>query len=204
MKRRRGMYCSGSELLEDLLEEAQALSNENPQMQSFMNLQVEKLDVSLRSGCDWDARSSVNPLQNFTMQQEEDLSKLLNVFPSTLQRGNLGHSAPDIDTQSNICLPLVQEARLEKEKLDPIPFVQADVSKLLNVIPPANQFSSGYDSNSEFCNRQSSSYASAGADVTMGGLEMQQQIAQSLPVTTAVDKERTPVPSSWDNVSRIW
>ncbi|XP_056163938.1 transcription factor MYB97-like isoform X2 [Syzygium oleosum] len=216
MKRRRGMYCSGSELLEDLLEEAQALSNENPQMQSFMNLQVEKLDVSLRSGCDWDARSSVNPSavnlghshseidtrkgfglplvqegikvekdtaqQNFTMQQEEDLSKLLNVFPSTLQR----------------------EARLEKEKLDPIPFVQADVSKLLNVIPPANQFSSGYDSNSEFCNRQSSSYASAGADVTMGGLEMQQQIARSLPVTTAVDKERTPVPSSWDNVSRIW
>lgn len=59
-KRKRGVYRSGSGLLEDLLEEAQALSTENPQTQSFMNLRIEKLNGSLRSGCDWDARSSVN------------------------------------------------------------------------------------------------------------------------------------------------
>ncbi|KAF8026239.1 hypothetical protein BT93_F2901 [Corymbia citriodora subsp. variegata] len=231
VKQRQVMYCSGSGLLEDYLEDARAL-NENPQTQSSMNLRVEKLDVSLRSGCDWDARSSLNTsaanlghshseidthkgfglpfgqeginaekdtAQQIYSMQEENWSKLLNVIPSKLQRGNPGHYIPDIDTQHNICLPLVQEAQLEKEKLDLIPSVQADASKLVNFITPAIQFSSGYDINDEFCNRQSSGYASAGADVTMGGLEMQQQLALSLPVSTAVDKERTPVPDSWNN-----
>ncbi|KAI3408084.1 uncharacterized protein J3R85_020459 [Psidium guajava] len=177
VKQRLGVYRSGSGLLEDLLEEAQALSNENLQTPTFMNLRAEKLNVSLRSGCDWDARSSVDgsaanlghshyeidthkgfglPLaqegtdaENVAAQQiyameEEDFSKLLNAVPSTLQRGNLGHSTPDIDTS-----------------------------------------------------------ASAEADITMGGHEMQQQIAPSHPASTAVDNEITLGPSSWDNLPGI-
>ncbi|KAL3736345.1 hypothetical protein ACJRO7_025322 [Eucalyptus globulus] len=225
-KQRQGMHWSGSGLMEDLLDDTQALSNQNPQTQSFMNLQAQKLNVSLRSGCDWHAGSSLNtsavnwghshseidtckgfdlPLvqegikvekdspQRIYSMQDGDLSKLLNAIPSTLQTGNPGHSTPDLNTHGNVCLPLAQEARLEKENLDPIPSMQADESKLLNVIPPAIQLSSGYNSSSEFCSRQSSSYSSRCSN----------RWHLSLPVTTAIDKERTPVPSSWNNFRGI-
>ncbi|XP_030529935.1 transcription factor MYB101-like [Rhodamnia argentea] len=178
VKRRRGVYRSGSGLLEDLLEEAQALSNENPQTQSFMNLQPEKLDFSLRSGCDWDVGSSVNA-----------------------SAANLGHSHSEIDTRIGFGLPLAQEGtNVEKDAAQQIySMEEEDFSKLLNAVPSTLQRGNLGHSTLDI----DTCYASTGADITMGGLEMQQQIAPSLPASTAVDNERTPGPSSWDNLPGI-
>ncbi|KAI4366161.1 hypothetical protein MLD38_022075 [Melastoma candidum] len=176
-------------LLEDLLEEAHAMAScKSTKRQNLMNVQDEKLGVSLRPSCDWDTTGAI------PSAVRQDMSE------GFVPAGQLIN-----DDSSNPFFPMVQDGmKYDSETTEQMHSIQDHLSRLLDVVPSSMQVSSSeYNSGQESMNGngQSSSYTYPAANNTAGEaiMQHQQHMGSLFPMDNGTTgHSRNHSSNSWD------